>query len=194
MARTVSERADILPLLGEVFREHGFEGASLAHITARTGLGKGSLYHFFPGGKEEMAAAVLAEIDLWFETNVFAPLRAQEDGAAAIRDMLGRVDAYFRSGRRVCLVGVFALSEVRDRFCGQVLSYFARWREALADALRRTGRAPDTAGEDAEDAVLAIQGALVLARALDDPAVFTRTLARLERRLLGMAALHAAQQ
>ena len=60
MARIVMERADVLPMLGEVFREHGFEGASLAAITARTGLGKGSLYHFFPGGKEEMAAAVLA--------------------------------------------------------------------------------------------------------------------------------------
>lgn len=184
MARTVSERADILPLLGEVFREHGFEGASLAHITARTGLGKGSLYHFFPGGKEEMAAAVLAEIDLWFETNVFAPLRIEEDGGAAIRDMLARTDAYFRSGRRVCLVGVFALGEVRDRFAEAVQSYFARWREALADALIRIGHPAAAASEEAEDAVLAIQGALVLARALDDAAVFTRTLARLERRLL----------
>ncbi|MFG1381047.1 TetR/AcrR family transcriptional regulator [Xanthobacter versatilis] len=184
MARTVSERADILPLLGEVFREHGFEGASLAHITARTGLGKGSLYHFFPGGKEEMAAAVLAEIDLWFETNVFAPLRTEADGAAAIREMLARTDAYFRSGRRVCLVGVFALGEVRDRFSQAVQSYFARWRDALADALIRIGHPAAAADEEAEDAVLAIQGALVLARALDDAAVFTRTLARLERRLL----------
>ena len=58
MPGTVAERADALPALGEVFREHGFEGASLALIGERTGLGKGSLYHFFPGGKEEMAAAV----------------------------------------------------------------------------------------------------------------------------------------
>lgn len=193
MAKTVSERADILPALGEVFREHGFEGASLAHITARTGLGKGSLYHFFPGGKAEMAQAVLAEIDGWFEAQVFAPLRAAGDGgpeeaAAAVRDMLARVDAYFRSGRRVCLVGVFALGEVRDRFSGQVAGYFARWRDALAAALARTGL-PDTVAQDrAEDAVLAIQGALVLGRALDDAAVFTRALARLDARLLAPAA------
>ncbi|MFG1343902.1 TetR/AcrR family transcriptional regulator [Xanthobacter autotrophicus DSM 431] len=184
MAKTVAERADILPALGEVFREHGFEGASLAHITARTGLGKGSLYHFFPGGKEEMAAAVLAEIDAWFEANVFAPLREDADGAGAIRSMLERVDAYFRSGRRVCLVGVFALGEVRDRFSGQVLGYFARWREALAEALGRAGIAPAEATDRAEEAVLSIQGALVLARALDDPAVFTRSLSRLDARLL----------
>ena len=184
MARTVAERADVLPLLGEVFREHGYEGASLAHITARTGLGKGSLYHFFPGGKEEMAAAVLAEIDGWFEANVYAPLRADGDPAAAVRDMLARTDAYFRSGRRVCLVGVFALGEVRDRFGEQVASYFTRWRDALAAALARAGLPAAEADDRAEEAVLAIQGALVLARALNDPAVFGRALERLGRRLL----------
>lgn len=197
MAKTVTERADILPALGEVFREHGFEGASLAQITARTGLGKGSLYHFFPGGKEEMAQAVLAEIDGWFEAQVFAPLGAaaaapagadaRAAAQAAVRDMLARVDAYFRSGRRVCLVGVFALGEVRDRFSGQVAEYFARWRDALGAALVRTGLAAPAAADRAEDAVLAIQGALVLGRALNDPTVFTRSLARLEARLLAPA-------
>ena len=51
MARTVAERSDVLPLLAEVFREHGYEGASLSLISKATGLGKGSLYHFFPGVK-----------------------------------------------------------------------------------------------------------------------------------------------
>ena len=67
MPKVVTEGADVLPALGEVFREHGFEGASLSVIGKRTGLGKGSLYHFFPGGKEEMAAAVLTEIDGRFQ-------------------------------------------------------------------------------------------------------------------------------
>ena len=162
MARLVHERADLLPTLGEVFREHGFEGASLAVITARTGLGKGSLYHFFPGGKEEMAEAVLDHIDRWFETEVFRPLRADADPRRAIGHMLTATETYFHSGNRVCVVGVFALGAVRDRFSKKVASYFARWTEALADALERTGRAADLARGDAEEAVGGIQGALVL--------------------------------
>ena len=98
--------------------------------------------------------------------------------------MLARTDAYFRSGRRVCLVGVFALGEVRDRFGEQVASYFTRWRDALAAALARAGLPAAEADDRAEEAVLAIQGALVLARALNDPAVFGRALERLGRRLL----------
>ena len=55
MPRDVAGRDELLPALGEVFRAHGYEGASLTAITAATGLGKGSLYHFFPRGKEQMA-------------------------------------------------------------------------------------------------------------------------------------------
>lgn len=183
MARLIAERADVIPILGEVFRVHGFDGASLAIISQATGLGKGSLYHFFPGGKEEMAAAVLAEIDAWFESQVFAPLRQETDANRAMVSMLASVNAYFRSGKRVCLVGVFALDDTRDRFADRVQGYFAAWTDALDSALRRAGRNPSEAHHLAEEAVGAIQGALVLARAMNQPAVFTRTLTRLEARL-----------
>ncbi|WP_394820490.1 TetR/AcrR family transcriptional regulator [Pendulispora albinea] len=183
MAKTVSERHDVLPALGEVFREHGFEGASLSLITERTGLGKGSLYHFFPGGKEEMASAVLADIDAWFEGHIFAPLRTDDDPKRAIRQMLAAVEKYFLSGRRVCLVGAFALSESRDRFAKSIRSYFVSWTDALTDALLRTGQDPKSAKDFAEEIVATIQGAIILARALNDPASFRRTLSRLESRL-----------
>ena len=182
--KTVHQRADVLPALGEVFREHGFEGASLALIGARTGLGKGSLYHFFPGGKEEMAEAVLAEIDAWFAREIFAPLRGAKDAGKAIAAMLAATDGYFRSGRRVCLIGAFALGDVRDRFARRVDGYFAAWQEALAAALRRLGHRKSAAAALSEEAVAGIQGALVLARARNDPDIFRRSLRRLGERLL----------
>ena len=41
MARTMVERGDVIPLLAEVFRTYGFEGASLARISEGTKLGQG---------------------------------------------------------------------------------------------------------------------------------------------------------
>ncbi len=181
MARLVAEREDVLPVLGEIFREHGFDGASLSVITEATGLGKGSLYHFFPGGKEEMATAVLAEIDGWFQRNVYLPLRDGADPHASIDHMFTAVEDYFRSGRRVCLVGVFALNNTRDRFTDQIRSYFADWATALAKALSRAGYSAAEARALTEDILGGIQGALVLARALDDPKVFSRTIKRLRQ-------------
>ena len=171
-----------MPGLIEVFREHGYEGASLSLIGARTGRGKGSLYHFFPGGKEEMAAAVLADIDAWFETRVFRPLRQDPDPAAAIAAMFHATAAYFRSGARMCLIGIFALCDARDRFATAIQGYFAAWTRALAEALSRMGWAAENARDLAEDVVGAIQGALVLARAVNDTGVFERTLRRLTAR------------
>lgn len=168
-----------------MFREHGYEGASLSLITEATGLGKGSLYHLFPDGKAQMAEEVLAEIDGWFEGHVFAPLRDDPDPAQGIARMFAAVDDYFRSGRRVCLVGVFALGSARDDFSEAVSGYFKAWQTALAGALRRSGREAAQAADLAEDLLTGIQGALVLARGVNQPKVFTRALARLRRRAAG---------
>jgi TetR/AcrR family transcriptional regulator, lmrAB and yxaGH operons repressor len=178
VAKTVFEKADAIPLLAEVFRELGYEGATLSRITARTGLGKGSLYHFFPGGKEEMAAAVLDHVDRWFVEHVFKPLEEGEP-FVAIAGMWQAVEDYFRSGRRICLVGAFALDETRDRFPQAISRYFGRWVAALAGALIRAGKDEKTAAELAENAVLGIQGALVLMRATGEEALFQRAVARL---------------
>jgi len=183
MAKTVAERSDVLPALVETFRSHGFEGASLGRITEATRLGKGSLYHFFPGGKDEMAAAVMAEIDGWFQQQVYRPLREEADGRGAIARMFERTEQYFHSGRRACLFGLFALGSERERFPGPVRSYFVDWVDALAAALVRCGRPRAAAKAAAEQVVGGIQGALVLARALDDAKVFTRMLGRLARDL-----------
>ena len=182
MVRSVFEKSDAIALVAEVFRELGYEGASMSEITARTKLSKGSLYHFFPGGKEQMAAEVMANIDAWFVTEMFKPLEEQ-DPRAAIARMWELTDSYFRSGCRICLIGAFALDETRDRFSTAIRGYFRRWIDALTGALLRGGVPGAEAKMLAEEAVIGIQGALTLARALEDETVFGRTLARLKHRL-----------
>jgi AcrR family transcriptional regulator len=188
MPRIVAERQDIIPVLAEVFRRYGYEGASLSRITEGTGLGKGSLYHFFPGGKEEMAAAVLAHIDDWFQRHVYTPLRQAGSPYEGIAAMFDEVCRYFLSGRKVCLVGVFALGNERDRFARAVSDYFRDWAGALAIALEKGGLAPTPARDLAEEVVGSIQGALVLARAWDDPQVFSRMIRTLSERALAAVA------
>jgi len=180
--RTFNERPDVIPLIAEAFRDFGYEGASLSRITERTNLGKGSLYNFFPGGKEDMAKAVLEDVDSWFERQIFHPLRTDRPDIAIAR-MWEAVDSYFRSGARICLVGAFALDETRDLFANAISRYFSRWIASLRDALIRDGWSRAKAEACAEDVVLGIQGALVLARATRNKAIFARAMARLKTRL-----------
>ena len=182
MTRTVFEKSDVIPLVTEVFRELGYEGASLSKITARTRLSKGSLYYFFPGGKDEMAAEILAHIDEWFIKNIYEPLEENEP-RAAIDHMWQEVDAYFKSGQRICLIGAFALDETRDRFAAVIRQYFVRWIEAFSAALVRAGISKETADQISEETIAGIQGGLILSRALHDESFFERTLANLSKRV-----------
>lgn len=186
----MTDRAAAVPALAEAFREHGFEGASLAQLGEATGLGRGSLYNFFPGGKEEMAEAVLADVSAWFAASLFEPLeRAAGGDVGAIGAMLDAVTDYFQSGRRVCLQGAFALGRERDRFSGQIQGYFERWIAALAAALRARGQDEQQAQASAVETVAAIQGAIVLSRALDQSDVFRQVVDRQRARLTGLPAL-----
>jgi len=189
----MTQRAAAIPALAEAFREHGYEGASLAELCAATGLGKGSLYNFFPGGKQEMAAAVLDDVDAWFTGSVFEPLRSAEAGdPGAIGAMFDAVTAYFRSGRRGCLQGAFALGRERDLFAATIAGYFDRWIAALAAALHAAGSDEQAARLAAVETVAVIQGAIVLSRALDDPEIFPRLIERCRARLNAAASASPA--
>ncbi len=180
-----------MPALAEAFREHGFEGASLAILSQATGLGKGSLYNFFPGGKEEMMDAVLADIDGWFYATIFAPLEQPRDPATAIRSMIEEVTAYFRSGGRVCLVGLIGLGSSGGAFASRVKDYFARWISALVHCLEAGDVPPSQAQSLAEETVCGIQGAIILSRALGEETAFGRIIGRHEAVLLNAVARHS---
>ena len=179
MPRVFKERNDVIPELAEVFRQFGYNGASLAEISKATGLGKGSLYNFFPGGKAEMLQTVLSDIRGWFETNIFAPLTEEEAPQDALDRMFADVRAYFCSGGRVCLVGALATIDLDDKFAKPVARYFRDWVAALASFLARYGALfPEAL---AEQIVADIQGAIILSRALDDRDVFNRRIEEISR-------------
>src|SRR5215213_4679270 len=82
-------KTDMLDRLMDLFREKGFDGASLSDISEATGLGKSSLYHHFPSGKEEIALQVLAHLEQQLEQALLERLCASVD-ASRFRRPLGR--------------------------------------------------------------------------------------------------------
>lgn len=59
-SRTEARRQHILEQAASVFREHGYDRASMAQIAAKVGGSKTTLYGYFPS-KEELFAAVMTE-------------------------------------------------------------------------------------------------------------------------------------
>jgi TetR/AcrR family transcriptional regulator, lmrAB and yxaGH operons repressor len=170
---------DLVERLTRVFQDYGFEGASLSRISEATGLEKASLYHRFPGGKDQMAEAVLAHVGRWFVENLLAPLRETGPVAARIRETGRRIQAFYEDGRRSCLLDTLSLRDGSPALHEAVGRTYATWRNSFAAAAREAGLPAGLARRRAAESIMSIHGALVLARATGDTKPFARVVAGL---------------
>jgi TetR/AcrR family transcriptional regulator, lmrAB and yxaGH operons repressor len=95
-------RDEVIDRLREVFQRLGYDGASLAELSRASGLGKSSLYHYFPNGKEEMALTVLRRVHAWIEENAIAPLQGQGSPKERLERMLRALDSLYAGGKNPC--------------------------------------------------------------------------------------------
>lgn len=184
MAEQKRSKQEMIVQLVQVFRQYGYEGASLTRISQATGLTRASLYHHFPNGKEEMAAAVLSHLNCWLEENIITPLRGDSRLIERLHAMSKKVDDLYHYGQQSCLLAVLSLGEAHDLFHAQISNALKLWIDTLAQVLVESGISPELAQTRAEDAIVQIQGSLVLARALNDTTSFQRILQRLPEILL----------
>jgi len=159
----------------------------MARIAKASGLGKASLYHYFPEGKVQMARAVLDWVRHWFDDNVFAPLESVHPPRQRIVSMLDSLAGYYEQGQCACLPALFALTAERELFSEQIQEFHGRWLQALAQTLTDSGLARDIAQRRAHDGLERIQGALVLARGMGDEKLFAAMAKELPDQLLAGA-------
>jgi hypothetical protein len=131
-----------------------------------------------------MVRAVLTHLESQLQDVLFAPLRAPGSVRERLEEMVETLDAYYRGGREACLLGTLVLGTSRTRFRPQLAAIFDAWIDAVASALVDAGVPAGEARDRAADAVMRIEGALILAGAMDDPTVFGRMLRQLLRDLL----------
>ena len=177
-----TSRQEILQKLSRVFRRDGYAGASLADLANAVGLGKASLYQKFPDGKVQMGAEVLAEIGRSFEAEVLAPLREPGPVEARFAKMLAGVRKFYEDGKISCALDALSMGEAGNLYREAHSAAIKHWEEALTGLGREAGLSPAKATVWAEEFVITIEGALVLARATNDPDIFRRAVKRLGKR------------
>lgn len=176
-------RETYLPVLFRLFRHHGYDGVSLAKIAEATGLGKASLYHHFPGGKTEMVRETLAYSGRWMTENIVGPLQGEGESLGRLKRMCDRISALYEAGEQPCILASLTMGASRDMFHGAIRARLQMLVDEIAAVLVEAGLDAELAQQRGEDAVMTIQGALILSRGLDDPTPFQRALAQLPDRL-----------
>lgn len=177
-------KEEIVTKLIPVFRYYGYEGATVSRLSKATGLKKASLYHHFQGGKEQMAEAVLEYVSDWIDKQIFAPLRSDKPANEHILAMRESIAEFYASGQTPCLLAVMSLGEADNLFHQQLEQSLNQWLEELSKIVESTGVQPKEARLRAEDALMMIQGALVLVRITNDTQPFERAISKLSQILL----------
>ena len=172
-------------LLG-AFRRHGYDAASLGQLSTATGLGRSSLYHYFPGGKEEMARAVLDRANAWAHGAILEPIRGSGTVDSRLKQVIAALDEFYAGGAEACLLGNLVVGDARNLFQDRLGASFRELIDGFARLAKEQGVPTREAQRRAEDAVVRIQGALILARGMDDVTPFRRVLKALPRQLLAI--------
>lgn len=148
----------------QLLAQRGLQATSFSEVLDLTGAPRGSIYHHFPQGKEQL---VLAALDLASARmgELFAP--AEGVSAVEITESFLRVwravltRSRFKAGCAILAVTVAADSpELLDH----AAAIFRAWRERIASLFTGAGLAPRDALTFSATLIAASEGAVVLSR------------------------------
>ena len=165
----------------------GYGATSVDEVCARAGVSKGNFYHFF-SSKENLGLAVL---DAYHGENLEIIRQPPARGREPRRQALSLVDHLIDSAGKLwgggCLLGSFALelAETNPAIGNAVSERFRAVAATLADGFAPLVKAGSRgqAADLAEQFIVTVEGALVLARAHHDWSYVDRALARFRKSL-----------
>ncbi len=169
MAQALTARERIVDMAMRLFSRRGYAAVGLNEILDKSGAPKGSLYYYFPGGKEELAAAAVKRGADLFVATVEEIVAAAPSTAQAVR-RVGRTLAQwmeqskFRDGSPITAVTLEMAPSVESLRLACEDGYGA-WQDVMAAALRRDGIPAARARDLAAWIAASLEGALILARA-----------------------------
>lgn len=178
MTAKITDKRDLrIGELAHVFRRFGYQGATTQLLGDASQLGKSSLYHHFPKGKEDMALAVVARTREVLLNELLAPLSAGVTQASAAKFTAGLYD-FYEQGRLGCVVATLSLGEAPASVRDAVANVLETWIDFIHKVIGPAKRAI------AVRIVSTIQGGLLLAIAGNEPTYLASALNDVQDMLL----------
>lgn len=164
-------RARLVETTAQLMRVQGYHATGLNQIVEESQAPKGSLYHYFPQGKEELAAEALALSSrrmLDRLRDLFTNHRLKDALHMLVEWAIDELQA--SNYQRGCPLAIVALETVNceplQRECGQ---FFEKAIGLLEQGMIREGVPEDKAPALAQFAFAAYEGGLLLSRTTRSP-------------------------
>lgn len=162
-------RSRILDATAALFMRHGYTGTGLKQIVADANAPFGSLYHHFPGGKQELGAEVIRRSGAMYGELVMSVFDAAPDVVTGVRDCFAGAAEVLRATdyADACPIETVALevASTNDVLREATAGVFESWIESGTRRFRAAGLDGATARELAVFFIFLLEGAFVHARA-----------------------------
>jgi TetR/AcrR family transcriptional repressor of lmrAB and yxaGH operons len=177
---------ELIEKLAKTFTDYGYDGASLTILSAATGLQRASLYHRFPGGKEEMAARVLGVINAMVTKAIVEPLKDEEvPFESKISYLIEQFNQLYRGGKDSCVLNMLAHPlDDQGPFSDAIKAIYRNLIEAIATAIQSNGVSKAEAEQRTTTILTLLQGGLVVSRGTGTTEPFKNALGEIEKYLL----------
>jgi AcrR family transcriptional regulator len=163
-------RERIVEASAELFRRQGYSATGVKQIVEAARAPFGSLYHFFPGGKEQLGAEAIRVSGGLYELLIPAVIDTAPDLLSGVRAFFAGAADHLRETdyEDACPIATVALevsssSETMREACAEV---FESWIVQGAARHTRSGLSEKQARELTIGMLAALEGAFVLSRAL----------------------------
>ena len=163
-----SKKELLVQTTGQLLEKQGYHATALSEILEESGTPKGSLYHYFPGGKEQIAAEAIEHTGKTLAEHIRSELSRHTNPAIAVRELLlaiaERVESSdYCSGGPLTAVAIETVnaSEPLNRACREA---YQQMQESFSSRFVQAGIEPAKASRMAEFTLAAIEGASILSR------------------------------
>jgi AcrR family transcriptional regulator len=171
VATTTKDR--ILDTTAELFRRYGYTGTGLKQIVAEANAPFGSIYHFFPGGKQHLGEEVIHRSGRMYQELVEAVFDAAPDVVAGTNDVFTGAAAVLQETDYVdaCPIETVALevASSNDTLRRATAEVFESWITSATRRYAAAGIDSNRARELGIAMIAALEGAFVLSRAMRSP-------------------------
>ena len=179
------DQIQLLARLLPIFRDFGYEGATLNKLAAASGLGKASLYHHFPGGKAEIASTLLRQAVARLEKLAFARLAKRGPAARRLREFVDGFVAYSDHGESPCVIVAFSQGSAWQAHGSSIAEQLRSWSALLATTFVEAGYKPKRARRAADKLLGQLYGNLLMSKLRSDPRHFQQGVKRIKKELPG---------
>lgn len=153
----------------ELFRRQGYTGTGVKQIVAEANAPFGSLYHFFPGGKEQLAGEVIRWSGAMYAEMVTGVIASAGDPLELVEIFFSGAAEHLRETdyEDACPIATVALevASTSEPLRVATAEVFDSWIEGLAARLEVSGLPGQVSREISIAMLIALEGAFVLSRA-----------------------------